>query len=130
ITTPAYTTNTERDHQHILDNSGARAVIVSSEKLARPLVPALMRTGIADHLIAMEPVRSSQSYSFRCHGWDRLVTGDAAAARKAVEARIADIGRTNTACIIYTSGTGGAPRGVILHHGAILCNVDGAAHVL
>ena len=28
ITVPAYTTNTERDHQHILDNSGAKAVIV------------------------------------------------------------------------------------------------------
>jgi len=130
VTTPAYTTNLERDHQHILDNSGARAVIVSTEKLARPLVPALMRTGIAEHLIAIEAVRSSQSYSFQCHSWNRLVSGDAAAARKAVEARIANIGRTGTACIIYTSGTGGAPRGVILHHGAILCNVDGAAHIL
>lgn len=35
ITTPAYTTNTEGDHCHILDNSGARAVFVSNEKLAR-----------------------------------------------------------------------------------------------
>ncbi|WP_292966932.1 AMP-dependent synthetase/ligase, partial [Novosphingobium sp. UBA1939] len=26
--------------------------------------------------------------------------------------------------------TGGAPRGVVQHHGAILCNVDGAAHIL
>jgi long-chain acyl-CoA synthetase len=53
-----------------------------------------------------------------------------AAARAAVEARIAGIGRADTACIIYTSGTGGAPRGVMQHHGAILCNVDGAAHIL
>ena len=130
ITTPAYTTNTERDHQHILDNSGARAVIVSTEKLARPLVPAIMRTGIADHLIAMETVKSSQSYSFSCHSWDALLAGDAAAARRAVEERMAKVGRTDTACIIYTSGTGGAPRGVQLSHGAILCNVEGAAHVL
>ena len=36
VTVPAYTTNTERDHVHILDNSGARAVIVSTEKLLRP----------------------------------------------------------------------------------------------
>ena len=130
ITTPAYTTNTERDHQHILDNSGARAVIVSGAKLAQPLVPAIMRTGIAEHLIAMERIRSSQSQSFRCHSWDSLLRGDAAAARRAVEERIANIGRTDTACIIYTSGTGGAPRGVQLSHGAILCNVEGAAHVL
>ena len=29
VTVPTYTTNTERDHQHILDNSASRAVIVS-----------------------------------------------------------------------------------------------------
>jgi long-chain acyl-CoA synthetase len=44
ITVPAYTTNTQRDHMHILDNSGAKAVIVSNEKLSDPLLPAIMRT--------------------------------------------------------------------------------------
>jgi acyl-CoA synthetase (AMP-forming)/AMP-acid ligase II len=34
ITVPAYTTNTEADYSHILSNSGARAVIVSTPKLA------------------------------------------------------------------------------------------------
>jgi long-chain acyl-CoA synthetase len=47
-----------------------------------------------------------------------------------VDARIARIARSETACLIYTSGTGGAPRGVMQHHGAILCNVAGAAEVL
>jgi long-chain acyl-CoA synthetase len=59
-----------------------------------------------------------------------LLTGDAAAARAAVDARIAGITRDDTACLIYTSGTGGAPRGVMQHHGAILCNAAGAAEVL
>ncbi|MFX8406665.1 AMP-binding protein, partial [Acinetobacter baumannii] len=40
------------------------------------------------------------------------------------------IGRDDLACLIYTSGTGGAPRGVRQHHGAILCNVAGAARIL
>src|SRR3712207_4858146 len=35
VTVPTYTTNTTRDHAHILGNSGARAVIVSSQKLAK-----------------------------------------------------------------------------------------------
>jgi long-chain acyl-CoA synthetase len=61
------------------------------------------------------------------HDWDDLLAGDAPAARAAVDARIAGIGRDDLACIIYTSGTGGAPRGVMQHHGAILRNVDGAA---
>jgi long-chain acyl-CoA synthetase len=35
VTVPTYTTNTVRDHAHILGNSGAKAVIVSTQKLAR-----------------------------------------------------------------------------------------------
>ena len=129
ITTPAYTTNTERDHLHILENSGAKAVIVSSRKLAQPLLPAIVRSGIAGHVIGIEPLRPVQG-GFACHAWRDLTSGDAAAARRAVDARIARIGRRDPACIIYTSGTSGAPRGVLLHHGAILRNVDGAAEAL
>ena len=131
ITVPAYTTNTQRDHIHILDNSGARAVIVSNDKLSDPLLPAIMRTGIADHVIYMDSIRSHQSAGSEIvHKWSDLLVGDTAEARTAVDARIADIGRSQTACIIYTSGTGGAPRGVMQHHGSILCNVKGAAEIL
>src|SRR3990167_4717047 len=129
ITTPAYVTNTERDHAHILENSGAKAVIVSDRKLDRPLLPAIIRTGIAEHVIAMEPLRTGQG-PFESHLWDDLLAGDAAAARRAVDARVAGIVRRDPACIIYTSGTSGAPRGVLLHHGAILRNVAGAGEVL
>ena len=130
ITVPAYITNTERDHIHILDNSGAKVVIVSNEKLSGPLIPAIFNTGIAEHIIPIESVRAYQGGNLACHGWASMIEGDASAARVAVEARIAGIGRKDTACIIYTSGTGGAPRGVLQHHGAILCNVAGAADIL
>ena len=130
ITVPAYITNTERDHIHILDNSGAKAVIVSNEKLSGPLIPAIFHTGIAEHIIPIESVRGYQGGNLACHGWAGMIEGDAKAARAAVDARIAKIGRKDTACIIYTSGTGGAPRGVLQHHGSILCNVAGAAEIL
>jgi long-chain acyl-CoA synthetase len=130
VTVPAYTTNTERDHLHVLENSGARAAIVSDAKLAKPLLPAVLRADSCAHVIGIEPLRVSQSGTVSFHDWDNLLRGDAAAARAAVEARIATIGRQDLACIIYTSGTGGAPRGVMQHHGAILCNVDGAARIL
>lgn len=130
ITTPAYTTNTERDHLHLLDDSGARAVIVSDDRLAKPLLPAIIRSGAAEHLIGIETLHSGQQGGFSCHQWGDLMSGDPDEARRKVEARIAGIGRGDTACIIYTSGTGGAPRGVLQHHGAILANVDGAAEVL
>jgi long-chain acyl-CoA synthetase len=38
--------------------------------------------------------------------------------------------RFDTACIIHTSGTGGAPKGVMLSHGAILHNCSGARKLL
>jgi len=130
VTVPAYTTNTERDHLHVLENSGARAAIVSDAKLAKALLPAVLRSDAARHVIGMEPLRASQSGTVAFHDWASLLAGDAAAARTAVEARMAGVGRGDLACIIYTSGTGGAPRGVMQHHGAILRNIDGAARVL
>ena len=130
VTVPAYTTNTERDHLHVLNNSGARAVIASSAKLAKPLIAALAQNDATELLFTMEPIPHAQEGNFSWHQWSELLEGDAEAARKAVDERIAGIGRNDLACIIYTSGTGGAPRGVRQHHGAILCNVDGAARVI
>ena len=130
VTVPTYTTNTERDHLHILDNSGARAVIVSNDKLAKSLLPAVLRSGQAQFVIGIEPLRIAQTSGFEYHEWAAMLAGDAATARGKVEKRIAKIKRADMACIIYTSGTGGAPRGVMLPHGSMLCNVDGAARVL
>ncbi len=130
VTVPTYTTNTERDHQHIVENSGARAVIVSTAKLAKPLLPAMLRAASGSHVIGIEPLGMQQAGALEFHDWAALLEGDAVAARAAVEARMAKVGREDLACIIYTSGTGGAPRGVMQHHGAILCNVDGAARIL
>ncbi|HMO67737.1 MAG TPA: long-chain fatty acid--CoA ligase [Novosphingobium sp.] len=130
VTVPAYVNNTERDHAHVLENSGARAVIVSDAKLAKVLLPAVLRTDVARVVIGIEDLKMHQSGALEYHQWARLAQGDAAAAREAVEARLSAIGREDLACLIYTSGTGGAPRGVKQHHGMILRNVDGAARIL
>ncbi len=131
ISVPAYVTNTRRDHTHIIEDSDARAVIVSNEKLGRELLPAVLNTDRIAHVIAIDPFRMPQlGIETDFHSWDDVMAGDAEAARKAVDARIAAIGRGDTACIIYTSGTGGAPRGVLQHHGMILMNVAGAAEIL
>jgi long-chain acyl-CoA synthetase len=130
VTVPTYTTNTTRDHLHILENSGARAIIVSNAKLAQPLLAAALTAPCAEHVIGIEPLRQQQSGTLHFHDWQALVTGDAAMARAAVTQRLATIRRDDLACIIYTSGTGGAPRGVRQHHGAILANVAGAAEIL
>ena len=129
VTVPTYTTNTERDHQHILDNSQSRAVIVSTAKLAQALMPAVVRSSECEFVIGMEPLKTAQKGQQSFHDWSDLVQGTDADVAALTE-EMANVGRDDLACIIYTSGTGGAPRGVMLHHGSILCNVDGAAEVL
>jgi long-chain acyl-CoA synthetase len=129
VTVPAYTTNTERDHQHILDDSGAKAVIVSTAKLAKPLLQAAVRSNTCEHVIGIEPLPGGQFSNVTFHDWRGLIaaeTPDVAA----VSDEAAAIGRGDLACLIYTSGTGGAPRGVMQHHGAILHNVEGCIHVI
>ncbi|HEY0149435.1 MAG TPA: long-chain fatty acid--CoA ligase [Allosphingosinicella sp.] len=129
VTVPAYVTNTERDHQHILDDSGARAVIVSTAKLAKPLLAAAVRSNSCEHVIGIEPLPGGQTSNVTFHDWRGLIAGERADVA-AVAAEAAAIGRGDLACLIYTSGTGGAPRGVMQHHGAILHNVEGCIHVI
>ncbi|MDQ4087537.1 MAG: AMP-binding protein, partial [Pseudomonadota bacterium] len=122
-------TNTTRDHQHILGDSGARAVIVSGQKLAKPLVPAVLFSSDCRHVIGLEDIRTGQaSGALQFHQWAEMVAAHAEIA--AVEQRMASVGREDLACIIYTSGTGGAPRGVMQHHGALLHNVEGCTDII
>ena len=59
VTVPTYTTNTTRDHQHILANSGAAAVIVSTQKLAKALVPAVLFASSCRHVSACWPMTTA-----------------------------------------------------------------------
>jgi long-chain acyl-CoA synthetase len=129
VTVPTYTTNTTRDHQHILANSGASAVIVSTQKLAGPLLPAVLFESSCRHVISTDEVITGQSSEIaEFHFWRDLVSG--ASDVGALEERMAKVGRQDLACLIYTSGTGGAPRGVMQHHGMILHNCEACVDVI
>lgn len=129
VTVPTYTTNTERDHAHIVENSGARAVIVSTAKLARNVLPAVMRSTKARIVIGIEDIRVGQSGDVAIHDFGRLITGETPDVAGIASAALT-MKRDDLACIIYTSGTGGAPRGVRQHHGAILHNVAGCIDII
>ncbi|WP_043744606.1 AMP-dependent synthetase/ligase [Paramagnetospirillum magneticum] len=129
ISVPAYTTNTVADHLHILDNCGARLVIVSTRALAERVLPAATRSAQAPAIISMEPLALAQSPGVDVHSWDSVL-GLGQGGEAAIQAIVAAQKRTDTACLIYTSGTGGVPKGVMLSHGAILCNCMGATDVL
>ncbi len=129
ITVPAYTTNTVDDHRYIFDNAGAKAVIVSTPKLAQRVVPAASRAPSVEFLVAMEPLAEPPRPPIRWASWEAMLT-EGEKQPDDVEAMAATRKRSDTSCVIYTSGTGGAPRGVMLSHGAILCNCQGAVEIL
>jgi len=123
ITTPAYTTNTSEDHLHLLRDSGAKTVIVSTETLLKKLLPAARKVPAIEMVVIMDHPVTADVGDFKiCHWGDMLSEGPLLCRDKL----IADINRTDAACIIYTSGTSGNPKGVLLSHGAILCNCTGA----
>ena len=129
ITVPAYVTNTEADHSHILEDSGAKGAIVSTRRLSATFLPAARRAPALGFVVTMEGPGEAPKPGLDLMGWDAvLAQGGDAGGDVAGEA-----GRwspEDTACIIYTSGTGGAPKGVMLPHRAILHNCMGARDTL
>jgi long-chain acyl-CoA synthetase len=119
VTVPAYVTNTAADHRHVLTDSGARVVIVSTAKLAERVMAAAAECPTVETVVTIEPIKTSGAV--RVAAWSDLV-----AARPPDGAPLGGQSRDDVACLIYTSGTGGAPKGVMLSHGAILHNVRGA----
>lgn len=122
VTVPTYTTNAIADHAHILADSGARIAIVSSPALAER-VTAAASAGL-DLLIVMDAPPAPGAARRTVH-WPELVAtpGDL----PMLLAEVEQIPAGRLACLIYTSGTGGTPKGVMLPHRAMLANRDGVA---
>lgn len=129
VSVPTYTTNTVRDHLHIIENSGAKAAIVSTKNLARSFLRAAHQCDELQHTIVMERVSIEQQLNVTVYEWDKVIA-DQTADIQGFRENCAGVSRDDIACIIYTSGTGGAPKGVMLHHGSLLHNAEGASSVI
>jgi long-chain acyl-CoA synthetase len=126
ITVPAYVTNSVDDHLYLLNDSGARMVVVSTDGLTRSVLEAASRTPHPPLVIAIEPPTFKQSGRVEVVRWDVVAAaGEAQPDQPPPKPDSEDI-----ACIIYTSGTSGAPKGVMLPHRAILANCRGASRLL
>lgn len=123
IAVPAYVTNQVSDHLHILRDSGAKGAIVSGPALAKNLLPAAREAGL-EFIITMAPIDGAPGDP-AIHLWSDLIS-----AQDGATPDTSAITRSDTACLIYTSGTGGTPKGVMLSHGAIISNCKGAYHLL
>jgi len=129
VSVPAYTTNTARDHAHILNDCGATTAIVSTTVLAGPLVEAAKDAKALKRIVAIEPVGGAAPAHVTVSSWaEALSKGATAPGDPAAEAGDIDAGAL--ACLIYTSGTGGVPKGVMLSHRAMFCNCVGAHDLL
>jgi long-chain acyl-CoA synthetase len=128
VPVPTYVTNTVSDHAHILRDSGARAAIVSSPALAGALRAAGRLAGGLELLVVIDGPPDDAGGSPRLMHWGALVADERPSDDIALEA--ASISASALACLIYTSGTGGAPKGVMLPHRSILSNCRGAFELM
>jgi long-chain acyl-CoA synthetase len=129
ITVPAYTTNTEIDHRYIMTDSGAMAAIVSTPSLAQRVLPAVTDSHTCHFMVTMAPPEFDQLHEAEVVIWEDMLA-EGAEAPDEVDDQLARTHRDDVACFIYTSGTGGAPKGVMLTHRNILANCLGAHHLL
>jgi long-chain acyl-CoA synthetase len=129
ITVPAYITNSTDDHHYLWCDSGAKGIIVSTPELAKEALPAAQKCPDTEFAICLDPPGDIPDQGLQAITWaDCVARGadrdeDIRALAKVPE-------RGDTCCLIYTSGTGGRPKGVMLSHGAILCNAMGAEDVI
>ncbi len=128
ITVPAYVTNTVEDHRHIFATSGARAVIVSKSSLSGRVLAAANQVDTVHTVIAIERT-AGQASTVDVLSWDEALTrgGDQP---DNITGQIAELAPDDVACLIFTSGTGGVPKGVMTTHRNILANCRGAYRLL
>jgi long-chain acyl-CoA synthetase len=129
ITVPAYITHQVEDHRYLLANSGARAAIVSSVALAQRVIRAADQVDCVEHIVMLEEPGHDQTSSTEVLRVADVVERGRAAGGD-VAAWVAELRPDDLACLIYTSGTGGFPKGVMTSHANIMANCHGATALL
>jgi long-chain acyl-CoA synthetase len=132
ITVPAYTTYTEDDYQYLIEDCEPSLIIVSNNELLKKLNNTINEKKFIKKVITLDEVNKvihdldiinkDKYLDFNLILKNDLLDEDKIQNEK--------LKRTSPACIIYTSGTGGNPKGVILSHGGILNNLVGACEIM
>jgi long-chain acyl-CoA synthetase len=122
ITVPAYTTYVERDYEFLINDCKPSVIIVSDAVQLKKINNIIKKHSFIKKVISFENIK------------DKNVTFIEEIFNKTYkkEKNFNEIGirRKDISCIIYTSGTQGNPKGVMLSHGGILNNCEGSTKLL
>ena len=125
ITVPAYTTYTEKDYKYLIEDCEPSIVIVSNNEMHHKLKNIIKEKNFIKKVITFEKIEGLNDDKYL--DFNSIIKNDL---QENDKIKNSNLKRTSPACIIYTSGTGGNPKGVILSHGGILNNLDGACEIL
>ena len=132
ITVPAYTTYTEEDYKYLIEDCEPTIVIVSNNDMLKKLNTTINEKIFIKKIITFDEVEKA-NHKLNIDNKEKYLDFSAIIKNNLSEKdkiQNNNLKRSSVACIIYTSGTGGNPKGVILSHGGILNNLVGACEIM
>ena len=126
ITVPAYTTYTEKDYKYLIEDCEPSVIIVSNNEMHNKLKNIIQEKYFIKKVIVFDDISDEKSKD-KYLKFDSIINSQLS---QNLKIKNENLKRNSPACIIYTSGTSGNPKGVILSHGGILNNLEGAQEIL
>jgi len=126
ITVPAYTTYTEKDYKYLIEDCQPSVIIVSNDEMHDKLKNIIDERSFIRKVITFEKIQKAD-YKNKYLDFNSITKNNL---QESDKIKNLSLKRNSPACIIYTSGTGGNPKGVILSHGGILNNLEGACEIM
>jgi long-chain acyl-CoA synthetase len=123
VVVPLYTDDRPENTAYIINNSGARLLFLQGENQWQGVLEVLDQLDALVRILTLEPVTVPA-------GETRVRTIDEWAGKPGSELRTDDGDPDELATIVYTSGTTGRPKGVMLSHSNILLNADSALDIV